>query len=141
MNFNVIFQPLLSRVCLVAWLPPASHQEHWTQTTPDATQHYYLASLKRTASVKQSSTTAPAQVKFSKNIFHNTTRITHTCCCLGLTVFGEGAGDVRGGPVDDKAFGPIRIDIPIIYFNTRRHILYVRCMYNFILGPENVNSL
>ena len=50
------------------------------------------------------------------------------CCAVGLIVFGEGAGDIRGGRDDDEAYGPIHIDIPIIYFQTPQNTLYVRTM-------------
>ncbi len=47
------------------------------------------------------------------------------CIISGLTVFGEGAGDLRGGPDDDQAYGPIILDTPVIFLNTPQNISYV----------------
>ncbi len=48
--------------------------------------------------------------------------------CPGLTVFGEGAGDIRGERDDDEAYGPLTVDTPIIFFNSPQTTVYV-CMY------------
>ena len=44
---------------------------------------------------------------------------------LGLTVFGEGAGDTRGGPEDEGAFGPVTFSVPVIYLEARQYTAFV----------------
>ena len=40
-------------------------------------------------------------------------------------MFGEGAGDSRGEQLDDAAYGPIKFDIPIIFFEAPQYTVYV----------------
>ena len=46
-------------------------------------------------------------------------------CYPEFLLFGEGAGDALGPREDDGVTGAISLSIPVVYFGTQQHSLYV----------------
>ena len=59
-----------------------------------------------------------------------TQTLMHVSCMFKTEFFpfGEANGDIIATPVDDGSFGPIKLDVPIVFFQSEESLVYVRML-------------